>query len=682
MTDFAPVIEQPNLHGYLDASTLELIGKPASVGADLSLIPDPSLGPMPTVDELHRLRDQPWFVSVKRSLTGRAFKDFVLGTPPADDRDNTMMSLIGGVVDFVYGKPFDGTPEQAFACMVDAVEQMSPDKGGAPRDWLRWTWGKIGYSWVRRVARDQDKPAPLTVLSEERTIAKGQPLNLKDLVVKVREWCPAPELHDADSDTAQRFIMDMSLVALPKGYVMLRRDGYYDPMNYAQKFIWPQLRDKGFGDIFPLVEETKDGTRELSDNHLIRHLPFVHVKRVKARSGLPGAILEGIGSHSPALVLPIYSRRTDLTPEPSDEVTELFRVMVGDDQLRGFEHYLARALEIERPICMAALIGAPGTGKSFIVKALADCFWPPAPCVPGSVLVGQFQDELMTNPIVHLEEAFPVKAGAQPVRDVLRQWIGGSSFLVNQKYDLKIDVDLQPRLLHTANNDNSLSRLSTDEGNRDDQEAIIQRTIKFDIRPEAIQWFRDHGGLDLTQSWIGGNRCEANYKLTKHLLWLYEQREELGRAGARFLIEGNTYKGAQELKDKINDSEMLVEVAGLICRLLEGVRTGRYSPQNGVVIDDTGVWLTTAALLAFKDRDRTPLYLTMRIAGLQLSNLSDIKISGSTERKCTSGEMQRARWYRMDIAELNRIAEDTGQPNALLSARLAMMEQPSAVPQR
>jgi hypothetical protein len=678
MTDFAPIIEQPNEHGYLDANALEAVGKSATAGADISLIADPSRDPMPSPDDAKRMREQEWFGTLKRSLGGRAFTDFVLGTPPTDDRDNSMMSLIGGIVDFIYGHPFNGTPERAFACCIDAIEQLSPDKGGAPRDWIAWTWEKIGYCWVRRVARDLDKPAPLAVQAAER-VAAGTPLSLKELAIKVREWCPAPELHDADSDAAQEIVKSLAIVCVRgNDYHILQPSGYYRPIGRNLEHLPRLLMNAGWSDHLPLKYESKDGDKWFSTTDLLRTLPILDVDQVDGRAGLGGDIVADVDGENPRYVRALYSLRTDITPEFSEEVRAWMLAQAGEDQIENYEKWIAYALDFDRPICMLALSGPRDVGKSFMVLGLADCLKSYQEPAKGKIIFDDFPEQLLRTPFVEIAETLPSGGFGGKARDRLRELIGGSSFSVNVKNKPQVVIQSPLRFIATMNNDEPLRELGDADATSNDKNAIIQRTLGIRVREEAHELLVAKGGRDYTDSWVSNGRPkgESRLLLAKHFLWLYHQRIERWRPGSRLAVEGENYKTGGMVEKAIEKTDARYSVAAAVCGMIEAA--AKQQPVLGLWIGDQ-IAVTAHGVYSYLERGNRRQDLTPRQVGSLLSTMATAR-QGHAHTDST-GTPHKGSWHELHLDVLYEIAQETGVPCATIAARIALLEQPNALPQ-
>jgi hypothetical protein len=668
--DFDPSVQA------LDWRTLEAIGTSDVARLGAVNAEDPSREPAPEPEEARLLLQNQ---DGTETDFGRMWRSNVAGmrcqealktcTPPEEGgRDSTMMSYVGEVTRRCYGIPLNGTPAQAYAILLPLVEQMRPD--AEHPNWAAWLWGRIGYAWRNLILTQGPVLPPNHEPHSELDEVKEEEFSLKARAEKVRLWYPTSALDDPNSEAAQVFVKRIAAVCVAnRHYHVLRPSGFFDPNGVTIEHLGNELIRNGWANSFMLFNEDKEGNQHaISQGDLLKQLMVRHISRVEGHVGLGGDTVRALESDRPIYDMALYRLRTDIEPAWSDEVDELMMAQAGPDQIELYRKWMGYALDFSEPICMMALRGTNGIGKSFMGLGLADCLASPAPVLDGATLMSGFPEDLLHTPFVEIAEALPATSYSIKARDRLRQMIGGAAIAVNRKNRSVVWAHTMLRILITMNNDETIRQLADDEASIDDVKAIMQRTLVLQLREEAAEWLNLRGGKSYTRSWVSnGGSQQTDFKLARHLLFLHSVRDQWER-GSRLLVEGEGYgRGDSETADTLMSSDSLLEVGATLCAMLA---MNDKSSIRGLCIEGAPAVLSQA-VLDWLSRPGRRSNLTVRMIGTQLLNLGTRGVN--TSKLSTNGERIKARWFTLDLPKLLHLAQNHGWPDGFLAARVGQM---------
>lgn len=658
--DYFELIEQPEQ--VLEVKFLgELEGRVKTEKADIHEIDEP----MPDLNEaLELLEDlapsgrmvqSAFFKEAKRRLVGRdcypcLFEHAPLA--PEGARDNTIMKYVGEAATMLYqAVDKDGvritTMDHLFGLFIPAVAELEPDHGTS--DWFQVLWRAVRYCWAREEAEEEARTK-----REEAKVADAID-KLTSILDHVREWCEDPALGGTDAE-AMGWLMDRLIVKCgPTLYPMTPR-GRYDPMGVTSSSLIPRIRALGMEELIQFKVPTKDGKgwafrkpQDLIDRHA------TVVARVCAAPGkVYGGWVKDMDLPYASLQIPTFSRREDLTPKYDLAVENWLRAFFGA-HFEEAENWLAHALAVEEgPICALSIRGEQGAGKKLLAQGLGECFTHGVVAGP-NVLTGQYQGELLTTPVVCVDEGWPPASGGKHPADMFRELVGGGKRLVDQKYKSMVEVRNPARILFTANSLDVVYKLC---GSRDmspeDRNALAIRIMHYDIGDAATKHLRALGGIRHTRGWIAGDGgSDSEYVIARHLLWLYHNRR--GKRGARLLVEGNGHETLMsEMRTRGGSAPLVVET------LLRMIET-KTRDHEGLSVEDGRLYVLSSAILTYyRDHlsSKTKESLSSRKIGAVLKGL----VTQTTIQRVLDSRPNVGRkcWHEIDLVALRRVARDDG----------------------
>ncbi len=267
--------------------------------------------------------------------------------------------------------------------------------------------------------------------------------------------------------------------------------------------------------------------------------------------------------------------RTDITPEFNPAVDGWLHALFGKEHVERGLDWLACATKLTEPIAALYISGPSGIGKNLLVLALARLFHDGAPCDMRS-LVGRsiYNFQLLECPVIVADETMPEEATFEGVCEM----IGTTARPLRRKFADEGTLLGATRVLLTANKDSMMSFKQA--YTRDQIEAVAKRVLHIEADGAAVEYLREHPEhLD----WATGKGNEV----TKHILWLCENRVVVRKPLARFLVEG----------DVSRMSRMLVARNPLFSKILQWLAkyirnpsvVERAYPQN---IDKNGMYVS------------------------------------------------------------------------------------------
>lgn len=243
--------------------------------------------------------------------------------------------------------------------------------------------------------------------------------------------------------------------------------------------------------------------------------------------------------------------------EYSAEVEEWLRLLAGPLAER-LNQWLACVTMLRKPCVALYLEGGPDTGKSLFMAGVARVFSTGRPAELEGAL-GDFNEELLLNPIVVADERLPEDAKGQVRTDDIRKFVQGRERALNRKYKPPATIKGAARVIMAANNQDKL--IHTDENlNDNDIKAIIERFLVIPARDEARVYLSTR--REMVERWT------ANDTIAKHTVWLCENLhvEPYGR----FLVRGE----AKAMTDALTTS------SGLRTRVCEWVMSFLAEPST------------------------------------------------------------------------------------------------------
>lgn len=231
------------------------------------------------------------------------------------------------------------------------------------------------------------------------------------------------------------------------------------------------------------------------------------------------------------LTLQVCREDPRLQPRYDAEVDEWLDRLVGaqSDRLRD---WLACCMDLSRPIAALYLQGSDSVGKGMLAAALGRLYG--RSTVAYADVLGGFNSALKTSPIVYLDERAPRMANGSAG---FRTLVGDSSRQLTEKYQPTATLLGCPRLVVAANNSDAL-RLSEEDLERADEEAIALRILHLMVEPGCKAWLQSLGGRAHTDDWVEMPDGSPG-RLCGHVAWLREHWQ-VTRPGRRLLVEGDS----------------------------------------------------------------------------------------------------------------------------------------------
>lgn len=617
---------------------------------------DDALELLEGVDRITNRRKQTAFMkAAKIRLKGREsfgplFEHLPLAAPGA--RDTTLHKLVGQVTTLLM--PIAGTtPSHIYALFLESVEQLERDHDTP--DWTDKLWDHVGRIWVREESK----------VREEQALQADQAENALELIDQIaygmRLWCPHPALHSTDPVVFRDFALKHMIVSAAGKYFVMRHDGWYDDLQLQPSEVGPKVRALGLDSLVQIRQITDTGFKSTP----LQHLLDCHATIVSSIEGQPclrGGYIRLIDDSAAVLTIPIFNRNQYLTPEWDDDVDQWLQVLGGSRSVEICE-WIAWALAFEEgPICALSIKGDAGVGKKLLTQGLAECLLSPALAGPEDLVSGN-QYNLLKSPFIVVDEGWPQTTGkGRHPADEFRRLVGGQGFDCNRKYMAPVKVQNPVRVVFTANNINVIQMLTA---NRDlspeDREALRIRLKHIDVGGRAAAWLRQKGGLAFTgrrgQRWIQGDGGEASdYRVAKHFLWLYENREKPvnSNGSARLLIEGDAAPELMfEMRTQSGSTPVVIEA---IIKLLNMTQR-----RDGICVQDHRLFVLASEILEYQrahmagvGRER----LTSNIVGQVLKNLILHDYGPITLRD--RPHLSKRRWSEVDPSLLLAFARRDG----------------------
>ena len=599
-----------------------------------------------------------WYKRARKQLKGRESADLIDGKLFLEDwpdgRNNGLRFCVGQAVTLLY--LHSGTdPKLIYALFVDACEQLEARNGDDDgKSWLDVLWHLVKHCWEKESAQVEQED----LAREREALAVAE--TSSDIMTNMRKWCSNDQLHDIDP-VAMAWVSQHSIVSWRGQYYVLRQDGYYDRMAVSQQNLISRIRELGMTGVIPITEDVVQLGNIVRKDIPAQRIINKHVTNVDSASGIvgtPGSLVRDLGTDSATLMFKMYSRRTDITPQWSDEVDAWMRAMFGEFYDMA-KHWIAHALNFEGGgICALSINGPPAIGKKLLVEGLAECI-DTQTTADAIEMTGRFQSQALKTPFLVVNEGMPKgsREGHDPA-DTFRSWVTGDGIQIEEKGKGIIKVHNPMRIIVTANNDGVLQQLYHHRDlSRSDREALGRRILHMDLDAGGATWLRTKGSMQYTANekrrWIRGDAGQqSHFVVARHFLALHQHRLPVP-AGNRLLVEGDP--NSEIVRDMAVSSGGSPEIIEVIVRMLE-----ESTPPIGITTRDGHVLVTAVAV---RDFHQLLFNFDKKIAlariGSVLRALSPDKTSYSVNMP---GMMRKVRAWRIEPSLLMRHAENHGHP--------------------
>ncbi|KKL28067.1 hypothetical protein LCGC14_2378850, partial [marine sediment metagenome] len=297
-----------------------------------------------------------------------------------------------------------------------------------------------------------------------------------------------------------------------------------------------------------------------------------------------------------------FSLRYDIEPEFHEQVYEWLVLLVPDQEFDEFVQAIGCFLAIdEGPTAALSIAGPARTGKTLLGAGLGECFTSRSH-VAGDVLVSRFNADLLTSPIIWVDEG--IRRGEFDFADQFRKVVSGGALSIEKKGLERIPMDNVHRIILTANNILLLTKAIGEDARTDmDMGAISERVTHFDVRQLAADFLDSIGGRNGTRGWIKGDE-PSQFIVAKHFMWIHEnlERDKLGRIkrpqGQRLLCQGKNNPRVMQTAQAT--AGYTPEVVGFLNRHINSKKN------TFAAYDGETVYIRYQALIAAMVEDRHP----------------------------------------------------------------------------
>lgn len=612
-----------------------------------------------------------WNLRCKKLLRGATCYEAIYeGKPLAEpgSRHKTIHKAVGECCNRLF--LMDGiTPEKIYALLYKPVSDFIPDM--QTRDWTRALWQAVLSVWQKELGKEAARQ------HEIETQKAGAALVLQRIREGMRQWSTAAELALED-EYGDHWLRQRLIFVNTKGHGwIINRDGQVHFDCITSRDVFPVLiKQHGLQQAIPIERLSNKGYIPIPVNEILKSHARL-ISAVEYHCSPIGNSIKDIDGKYPIVRLVPYERRKDLTPTYSAYVDQWLQYLFG-------EHYdiavawLAWALAIEEgPICALSVRAAPGVGKKMLAQGLAECFTH-GKCA-GDRVFTRFNDELLDSPIIHINEGMPkMPPGGASIADTFRKLVGGDGTKVEAKFSALVYVTIPFRILITANNAEVIATLSEHRDlSIEDQQALGQRLLHYNLGPEAAHWLKSKGGAKFTAGWIAGDAGDpSDFTVAKHFMWLHAMRK-YPSPGSRFLVEGTADGIVQRMATSSGSAPIVIEI---LVDMLE-----RNNGQClGLAYDEVGSPYMTTMGVVRRARDDVfnQEHLNHRNVGSVMGGLvtDDSPKKPTTMKDSGMRQSHQARWHKVDIRKLLYEAVQHGYAHTNLRAIVEKVYGPEMIP--
>ncbi len=262
---------------------------------------------------------------------------------------------------------------------------------------------------------------------------------------------------------------------------------------------------------------------------ILQQVSSAPLASVAFQVGSRKAVLTGKTDAERTLVLPAAVERCEAAYH---QKVHDWLVMLGGDLLLD---WLASVPQMSRPTSALYLEGPHGIGKGMLANAMGSIYGKPP--INMRQASADFNDALLTCPIVFADEVFEVGYSKDPTAEI-RRMTGDVQHSISIKHLPDAKLFGSPRLCVMANNGSAIKFKGRDGLTAEDLRAITSRITHIQAGDGCQQFFNDHGHWDLTDDWVwrGDPARQTPGLIAEHILWLRDTRKLT--MGRRFLVEG------------------------------------------------------------------------------------------------------------------------------------------------
>lgn len=603
-----------------------------------------------------------FYKEAKKRLKGTPCYDCIFNERPIalkGARSSTIISYTAIAISILYRLP-SCTPEAVYSLFFGAIGQLEP--AADTPDWYKWTWAKICMTYAKEHAKYE-----MVKLKADAAATKA--LSIVDLIaVKMQKWCNAPELSSENDEVVRKFVIQHLIVSTGRTYLVITKEGTYDPMQLTYTQIIARINILGLGAAIQTQEMTSPGVFRPIPIQTIINDHCTIVNHIMAVPEITGAYIENIDTQDARLIIPCYQRNNDLAPEYNSMVDAWLHALFGANYSLGV-HWISWALAWdEGPICALSISGPAGSGKKMLVQGLCECLRRPKMATQAD-LVGNVQFNLFSTPFLVVNEGWPKNHHMEPA-DQFRSFVSGDLGQVRKLYCDPVDIKSPVRVLFTANNLDVVKALSNNRDlANDDREALAVRLLHMSVTREARDFLNIHHGIELTGKagarWIAGDSGqESDFVVAKHFLYLYQHRK--GPVGQRFLVEGNHAQAIMfDMRTGSGSAPLVIET---IIKLLECRNRGnRYL---GITIEDGELYVLHTTIMEYYRAELAS------VAGFKLTSNNLSKVLKGLVKEESEGQFElksrkdlgKKNWQMLDTELIYQVASSEGRITPVLAA--------------
>ena len=442
--------------------------------------------------------------------------------PQEGGRDNWLTRTLGALVRALRGNVKEFEQEHLLALCEEMLDRMEPDEGTP--SWHAKAWELIQKFWVQDGAGEEAEKAEVKDKMEQ-------------LVENMIALHPRVHQIQDDHEEAMLWIREHAVLQHAGRFHILGWDGRWSQFGFDQKAVVSYVRDNRLEDLIEVTKFTESGPKprpiaDIMADHGTEVGSIVESCFCDDQEYMPAT------PGKPANVRMRAQRLADLQPRRDSAVDEWLRNATGD-QYKSLVRWIVGSLEVKYPIAALSIRGAAGTGKNLLVSGLAECFEDPSYSGPSALDPGAWNGQLRGNPIIHVDEGESgIKAKTKKsISQDLRAMIGGGKVTLNEKFKANTQLEINPRVIFTANNLDIVRAMVGEGQSAQDLAAIQQRLLHLEFSHRAADFLTAQGGRRFTEDWVGSY---SSHRLARHLLHLHKiHRDEVLEAASRFVCPGD-----------------------------------------------------------------------------------------------------------------------------------------------
>ena len=532
------------------------------------------------------------------------------------------------------------SPEGVLALIYETLDGLEPDDDTP--NWHAKAWDLIQRFWAQDEAR-------LPVMVEH---GGALPEELEDrrerLVAIMKESHPhVPELQ-AEFDTAWAWVeKHLILVLNSRHFYILNWDGLWSARPLTRMGLHSEIKALGMDTEIPAWKLTEEGLKPKKIDEFIGDYG-TEIFDVEYSCYAKQGVLLGRKLRSPA-----HAVNKALKPKFDKEVHTWLSIC-GGAFAETLIDWVACAIHVEGPIPLLSIRGSAGVGKNLLVRGLAECFDVHTYSEGGSLM--GWNGALIQNPILHLDEGIATlgpTSSAKAFSEQIRKMIGGSSVLIKEKFQPEVQVEINPRVILTANNMDLLGAVVGKFQSLEDLEALQNRIVHLEFSHAAAIYLEENGGRRFTGDWIGS---ASSHRLAAHLLYLYERKlNDISTREGRFLLPGHIPLDA--MVQMTFDDTRAMDVFEMILDfvdLSEEQHTNDLT-QHRIIDEGTGeIYLSESGVRAYEKRINMfggPKNISIKLVRSILEYLGDRLPKARLSVKGVAGTAYRS-WIQLDLDRL------------------------------